>query len=627
MTNNIIPEIENAVLINEQKKIAQKIEKTGDSKITLSEAEKSAIILKAEAEAADRAVKAARKRAEAQEKQQYKQEETEEERAINHWNSFITAKRLLESTDMNFFRDGQAKYFNKLTTKTINPKTGVEEYETDIKYYPPTSLKDNWLEFKNESVLTWFRKLIDGGKFTLKNPETNEFVDFEFPCRLYEKLTNTTRKVDSNVFNLLELGNKLNPKYNPEEVQECPPILKALMYSCSGNEITWNPETNSWDCDKPENLYWYEKWMYGTVHADIGNSMASMPITWGSGKVGQNANYDIVMPSILGRQCCMSTVWDVIHGNFDGFKLGKVLMFIDEVPERDDWNKLKNMTGSPQSFVRQKYGAEFSVDNCIRYALSSNSETYPGPVENGRQMERYSPIKKNPKSTFAENTIKIMDQIHGEGWCRAQLKAHNDKLDVDSMGDFAVGDTMLRGILASQWQTRESGQKFLNYLDQTYGSSNGSYSNPPLRGRDWDEIVQTKGSINDKIVNYLKDQSVDMISINELYEIYKVLQLERNDAPKKLNGFAATIKAVLVENGYKCFQNVSIAGGNRTTMYSNLYNEFADYQENIDRFINTVNMSDDNLNKVSVRRLRWAASSNGIGKGIWDKLNKKKLAE
>lgn len=616
MSKSIFPEIETSAIVIEQKKLANKIEKTGDIEVELSPAEKAAALAKAQAEALAKAVKEeAKAKSDAKKaklkiaEKEEKEEESQEEKDIRQWNSFVTASELLKETNMNFFRDGQAKYFHKLTTTTVNPKTKVAEYETDIKYFPPSTLRDNWLEFRDETTLFWFKKLIVGGDFKIKNPSTGEYEEFKFPSRLYEKLTNTVRTVDSNVFNLLDLGGRILPNYDNSEKQECPPILKALMYSCSGNEITWNETTQSWGIDKAENLHWYEKWVYGTVYADIGNSMASMPITWGPGKVGQNATYDIVFPSILGRQCCMSTLWDVIHGNFDGFKLGKVFMFIDEVPERDDWNKLKNMTGSPQSFVRQKYGAEFSVDNCIRYALSSNSETYPGPVENGRQMERYSPIKKNPKSTFAENTIKVMDQINGEGWCRNQLKEYNDSLDVDSMSDFAVGDTLLRTAFADQWQSREAGQKFLNYLDQTYSSSSGSYSNPPLRGQDWEEIVQTKGSINDKIAHYLKDQQVDIITINELYEIYKVLQQERNDSAKKLNGFAATIKGVLVENGYQCYPNTSIGGGNRTTVYSRHINDFTDYEEDVDRFINTVNMSDDTINKVIVKRLRWSGHS------------------
>jgi hypothetical protein len=617
MTDTIkFPEITTSAVVLEQKKLASKIEKTGDVNVELSEAEKAAALAKATADALAKAVKeenAAKRKAKNQAKKEEaqiaKQEETEEEKIINEWNAFVIAKNLVETTDMNFFRDGQAKYFNKLMTTTVNPKSGVVEYETDIKYYPPHSLKDNWLEFKNERVLIWFRKIIDGGKITVKNPETDELITFDFESRLYEKLTNTVRQVDSKVYNLLDLSDKLVPNYNKDEKQECPPILKALLYSCSGNEITWNEETNQWDCDKQENLDWYEKWVYGTVHADIGNPMASMPVTFGSGKVGQNALADIVFPSIMGRQTCMSTIWDVIHGNFDGFKLGKVFIFIDEVPERDDWNRLKNMTGSPQAFVRQKYGAEFTIDNCIRYALSSNSETYPGPVENGRQMERYSPIKKNPKSTFAENTVKILDKIHGENYCRNLLKEYNDSLDVDTMSDFAVGDSLLRTALADQWQSREAGQQLLNYLDQTYASSKGSYSNPPLRGRDWSEIIQSKGNINDKVTHYCVDQDIDTITINELYEIYKVLQSERNDSPKKINGFAATIKPLMEEVGYKAFGQASIAGGTRTTVYSKTSDDFAEYQENVDRFIVTANLSDDTFHKATVRRLRWEKKS------------------
>jgi hypothetical protein len=274
--------------------------------------------------------------------------------------------------------------------------------------------------------------------------------------------------------------------------------------------------------------------------------------------------------------------------------MNKVMMFIDEVPSRNDWSTFKNMTVSPDSFVKMKYGAEFTIENTIRYVIGCNEETYPLPVEDGPQMMRVSPIKTQRNSTFAENFVKITNQEQNdENYCRNLLAELDPKLDVDELSNFEIGDMLLRGALHNEWASREAAQEFLNYLDYTYRSDNGFYNNPPLRGADWAEVIEEKESTVNKIVQYIIEEQIEQISNKELYEIYKVLQEDRSDTKMKFNGFAAKIKPLLLETGlYKFLRNATVKDGSRVSLFVRLEStdDFKEYEIDSNKFIVEVDM-------------------------------------
>lgn len=543
------------------------------------------------------------------EKDDEQKKREEESISIERWNAFVKAEQVLKETDMRFYRDSQPKYFRKLKTKSWQKKTNVEYVNTEVRFYPPSSLQENWIQLKNQNARDMFRIMVEGGDIQVKNPETNEVIRQHYDSRVYDKITNTLKIVDDKTYNMLDLSDKLEPNYNSDEVPECPLIHKALLYSVSGCELKL--ENNQWTGTKLENLHWLEKWIYGTIYADIGNNMASFPVIFGPGKVGKSALMDVVLKQCLGKDACFSGTWDIIHGNFDGYKLGKVVIFIDEVPEKGSWDILKNMTGSTDAFVKQKYGAEFVIDNTVRYAIGTNEEVYPLPVENGPQMMRVSPMKTTRLSTFAENTIKLLDHVNGTGYCRQLLKDSDETLDVDKMDDFTVGDTLLRSVLYNEWASREANQKFLNYLDYTYKSDTGNYSLPPLRGYDWDMIIRDKVPAVKQVVDYVLDQDIETISISELYEIYKVIQSDRSDMSKKLSGFGQSIKDMMIQSGYNYHPEAYICDGTRTTIYHmGLQDRFKEYKPNIDRFIVEVNLS-DNVAGPKQRKLRYTDNESG----------------
>lgn len=531
------------------------------------------------------------KKAKTEEKKKEKEAENEENSAIFRWNSFVKAEAVLKDTDMKFFRDSMPKYFRKLTTVSWHKRTKIEYVNTEVKFYPPSSLGENWIQLKDQKARDMFRTMVEGGDITVQNPETGEWLTNTYPSRVYDKITNTLKDVDDKTYNMLELNDRVLPNYQEGETPTCPILHKALIYALAGNVIIWDSETSAWLGTKEENVKWLEKWIYGTIYADIGNNMASFPVIFGPGKVGKSALFDIVFKQCLGKDACFSGTWDVIHGNFDGYKLGKVVMFIDEVPERGSWDVLKNMTGSTDSFVKQKYGAEFVIDNTVRYAVGTNEEVYPMPVENGPQMMRVSPIKTHRMSTFAENTVTMLDQQYGEEYCRKCLKESDETLRVDTMSNFVVGDLLLRNLFSKDWASKEASQQLVNYLDFTYKSETGNYSLEPLRGRDWEEIIRDKIPAAQQVVDYIVQENIETITTGELYEIYKVIQSERSDSLKKMTSFSQTIADIMMTSGYVQHSKATILNGARTTIYTTTKSDsFADYIMDIDRFIIEIQM-------------------------------------
>ena len=164
-----------------------------------------------------------------QEKSEEQKKREEESSSIERWNSFVRAEEVLKDTDMRFYRDSQPKYFRKLQTKSWHKKTKVEYLNTEVKFYPPGTLAENWIQLKSQSARDMFRIMVEGGEITVKNPETNEVLKQLYPSKVYDKITNTLKDVDEKTYNMLDLNDKLEPNYSLEEKPECPIIHKALF--------------------------------------------------------------------------------------------------------------------------------------------------------------------------------------------------------------------------------------------------------------------------------------------------------------------------------------------------------------------------------------------------------------
>lgn len=552
-----------------------------------------------------------------QEKQAEKEAKQAEKAELSNaqkYKIFKQALQVYENTGMSFIIDGQPKYFYKLTTTKQNARTKKEESCTELKYINHGTLYPNWTELEHPYAKTVFRKMINGEAISVVNEE-DQTETYQFKSRVYSKLVNTVDIVDDQTYNTLDLSRVMQPNYDKEVKQECPLIMRALLFALSGNTIEWNESKNDWVGDKPENLEFLEKWSYGALHAAIGNNMLSMPIIFGSGKVGRNSYFEIVFGNVLGSDLRFSGVWDVIDSSFNAFKLGKVFIFIDEIPERGEWNKVKNATGSLKEYIKQKYGAELEVDNCIVYAMGSNQVLFPLPFEDGPQMMRVSPIKAVKTSTFAENTVKILDRSRGQGYCKKLLE--DAGIDTTNMDIFAIGDAVLRGPLAEEWQSRANAQQLLNYLDQTY--KRDRYHLAPLRGQDWDEITEYKKDAVKATAEFIIGHDPEIISTHEIYEIYKIIQSERNSSmSKQIASVTESIRTYMENVGYTYSKDAVIDDNARTNVFRKntlARGLIATYKEDFTKYI-----CEEMVNGRPMRRLKGLPQEMDVEVSRFDKL-------
>lgn len=460
--------------------------------------------------------------------------------------AYRAAKKIYDQYGLSFHRDSQPRYFYKLMTSKTDKKGSVIRMQ-DIQYFSHSSLYPNFSELESEMSRRYLRQMIEGSTISYQEPD-GQFVQETFQRRVYDKMTNTVHQVDEKTYNLVDLSDRLMPQ--EVEIAECPVIIKALLYAITGNQIRWDEEARCWQCDKPDTLEWFEKWLYGAVYANIGDFSMSMPVIFGDGKVGKNALCDIVIRQILGTWCCFTGTWDVIDSNFTAFKLGKTFVFIDEIPERSEWTKLKNATGSNVQYIKEKYGPEFEVDNCIVFMMGSNNHTFPLPWEDGEQMMRVSPIKTSRLSTFAGNAVKMLNQHYSDAFPEPFVDAiiRESGNDPAGMTEFQKGDYVLRHLLSSEWQGQECAQQFLNYLHKKFSGS--IYQLSPLRSTDWENIKETKINGIEVVTEFVLAHDPDIITVTELYEIYREVMADPMKCKNKPN-FTSEIKESLTAEGYE----------------------------------------------------------------------------
>lgn len=469
----------------------------------------------------------------------------------------------------------QVRYFYKKTIVDTHRVTGAKLPETSLTFFSSNQLYPHFAEMQSKKSQIAFRQLVEGNTLKL-----SDGTDVTLDSRTYRKLGNTRHIPGPENYNLLDLVDILKP--SGKEVKECPLILQALMLSLSGN--VRNFEQDHFELSKPESYYWLEKWIYGVVCADIGNPMLGMPVIFGAGKVGKNALCDIIIPKILGTNLCFSATWDTIDGNFNAFKVGKVFTFIDEVPAREDWAKLKNYTGSPTSFVKEKYGPEFVIENTIAFMIGSNETVYPLPLEDGKQMTRVSPIEVTNKSLFATNLVELL------GLTTVATKLYNAGVDINNLDEYELGDTYLKQF-TEEWQGEAVLQEFVDYLHTTYGQV--AYTLQPLRGEDWRKITSGKRSFVEQTAEYIMEQNPEFITLPELYEIYKIISGDRSNTTyqKQSSNLSIQIADYLKDKGYEKTSQVRVAlsgGGGvntQTTVFHKPEASLKNIKQNFDKYI------------------------------------------
>jgi len=465
-------------------------------------------------------------------------EEKEEVSETHKWAAFKNALSVYDENGMCFHKNSQPRYFYKKSYQDYDIKTQkAMPLTTELLMFTPASLDYNWPELESKTAQQFLKYMVHGQSITVKDPTAETPETFKFNRRVYTKLGNTRHTPDPETYNMIDLSNIMKPT---AKGTECPAIIRQLLLAMSGNVEVDGV------LSKPENLEWLEKWLYGVLVADIGNNMLSMPVFFGSGKVGKNAMFDKIFPRVLGTEQTFTGLWANLDGSFTGFKLGKVFIYLDEIPPRDDWNKLKNLTGSPKDLVKMKYGPEFVIENTTALAIGTNELIYPLPLEDGRQMSRVSPIQTDKASTFAENAAKYFEAI--EPGMMAQVLESQD-IGIEDFKDdlYELGDKFLRNN-EELWCGEDQVQELLNYLHGKFADE--TYTLTPLRGKDWLEITRSRPNPLAQVVEYVVTRNIEVISTTELHEIYKVITGDKKEYTKGIKNFGQLISPMLKDVGF-----------------------------------------------------------------------------
>lgn len=101
-----------------------------------------------------------------------------------------------------------------------------------------------------------------------------------------------------------------------------------------------------------------------------------VPVLIGDQGTGKGMLFDRIMKTILGNYHNTINRSSILKERFNYEQACKFLTFIDEASWRGDREEdgiLKNLTGSKQMTVEQKFGGRFAVNNYSRYAIASNN--------------------------------------------------------------------------------------------------------------------------------------------------------------------------------------------------------------------------------------------------------------
>jgi hypothetical protein len=479
--------------IEEQSAVKKlQINPTADNSLLVEEARRNVEIAKL-------AYEDEKKRA-ADEESERRAGEKEELTELQKYEKYCDARDMYKEYNFGFLRRSGEFFITKVFCDKDKNDPELERYTTELENYNYPLLSKAFIELNHKVAIGFLRKMVEGKPFKVKNAE-GVYEEWIGPRRIYHKLVNTIHIPDADTYNIIDLSKTIKPNAK-EDV--CPWVLKSLF--------------NSLGAGKTENIEYVEKWLYSVAVADIGNNQTPFPVFYGKGKVGKNALMELVIPAILGKELTFSGVWDVIgESGFTQFKLGKVVMFIDEIPERSEWTKIKNWTGSVTEYIKIKYGPEYSIDNVIALAFGSNEANFPLPFEDGEQMQRVSPLKAGNK-TFAEYVVENANIIVGADEFKQLVK---DKIGYVPDTPHMLGDKFLRNF-KPLWLGKDEIQQLVNYLHTKYSPGEDKrFVLTPLRGEDWEELVASKTDLVKKSLVWAQEKNTEYLIPHELYRVYE----------------------------------------------------------------------------------------------------------
>ena len=459
-----------------------------------------------------------------------KASEKEELNELQRYEQFCNARDAMARYNFAFQRRNGEYFITKVFVDKDKHDSDIERHTTELESYGYELLGKAFIELEHPVAKKFLRRMVEGTSFTVPTGD-GEYETWEGPRRIYHKLVNTIHVPDPDTYNIINLDNIVKPTGIETE---CPWALKSLFKALGAG--------------KEENIEHIEKFIYSTCVADIGNNQTPFPVFYGKGKVGKNALFELVIPGIIGKESVFTGTWSLVgESNFNQFKLGKVLIFIDEIPERSEWTKVKNWTGSTTEYIKVKYGPEYLIDNVTALAFGSNETTFPLPWEDGEQMQRVSPMKVG-NTTFAEYIVKDANALYGDTFIADALMARIGEVP-ESI--HMQGDKFLRNFKA-EWCGKDVIQQLVNYLDTKYNPGEGKrFALQPLRGTDWDDLTHEKKDYVYRALDWCIDKKMDYIIVDEAYAVFEHMnKVSKKDIYKKVEGFGKMAAIYLKEKGW-----------------------------------------------------------------------------
>lgn len=451
-----------------------------------------------------------------------------------------------QKLNFNFIRQKPASFFRIKDITKIDRISNQTYIEPVLEFQGGNELGGAYPDYlPTQKHVYWYKRLLGDVdiKLQIYDHSTKSLATVTVPAlkKSYNFIMNTMDTIeeldDHRVFNTVDTKPLITPEVKDDKI-ECPWIFRCLGESMGSG--------------KEENIRYFHKYVYTLCWGDPGNPMTPLLVFYGKGRGGKGFTYERLLPLLLPKSRIMVGMYGLLSGNFNKFELGKTAMLIDEVPPMNAWNLIKNWTGSRSGVVNMKYGAMIEIDNTIARAVASNSEVYPLPYEEGKQMDRVSPMKMERNFTFGEviyrnwaeefDTMEIEDFLKSILGCET-LPISRETYSNDSDYHFKIGDMMLKNC-PELYEDPSTVQQYANWLHQEFNAKEGRFFLEPLRGSDWDEIISNKVDCSIKIAEAMIENGEDYIFVDDIMEVYNVLYSE-GKKEKKFQNSKAKVKELI----------------------------------------------------------------------------------
>jgi hypothetical protein len=218
-----------------------------------------------------------------------------------------------------------------------------------------------------------------------------------------------------------------------------------------------------------------------------------------------------------------------------------VVMINEAAGDRVDYERLKDITGSPQVSINEKYGAQYLADATAWYWLGCND--YSGAVKmTGNGVDRrWSPVAIKKSLVQWIEDLKDLSNRDAEQWLADNAWVARDPVEV--------------------------GKWLQSLIDKGMPTCRPQ----PLRTKDYDAMVEVSQGPLEDLVGILDEQSdVPYLLGDVVYRGYTQLYRQDNPSgkPLKIKKFYANLEAYLEQNHKEAWElvreNVQTGTGSKT---------------------------------------------------------------